>query len=230
MVVNLAGAPISARWTDAYKTVLYHSRIDTTRAVVSAMAMTAVKPQLFISTIYPQAGVHDENDTQFGDDFLARLCIEWEANANEAIPLGIRTVIFRFGIVLGKGGGLLTKMLPAFKLGIGGGIGDGTQPFSWIHLEDLGRAFMLAWEETQMQGAYNLTAPYPVTNRELTRTLGRLLHRPTLIPLPRWVLKLIYSEGASVIAGGQHVVPTRLMGHGFAFRYPTLEHALAASL
>ncbi|MDY0403590.1 TIGR01777 family oxidoreductase [Sulfurovum sp.] len=229
IIINLAGAPIIHRWSEAYKEVLYNSRILTTRKVVEAMRQMKKRPELFISTsaigIYATDGPMSESSYTYGDNFLTKICIDWEAEAKEANDF-TRVVIFRFGVVLGKGGGALAKMLPAFRLGIAGTIGDGSEPFSWVHIDDLLRAYLFVFNDETQQGTYNLCAPHPVTNRELTKTLGKILHRPTVIPLPKFVLRILFSEGASVLTEGQRVIPERLLENGFTFHYPTIEEAL----
>ena len=144
----------------------------------------------------------------------------------KAEELGIRTVIFRLGVVLGKQGGALKQMLLPFKLGLGGPVGDGKQHFSWIHIEDLMQAYLEAISSPSFQGAYNLTSPNPTTNMGLTRALGKALGRPTFFRVPGLALKLHFGEGATVLTGGQHVIPERLMEAGFSFRYPTIEEAV----
>lgn len=229
IVINLAGAPIIHRWSETYKKVLYDSRIETTKKLVSAMALMKTKPEVFFSTsaigIYETNGPMSESSFTYADDFLAKICKDWEAEAQKAEPY-TRVVIFRFGVVLGRDGGALAKMLPAFRVGIAGTIGDGSEPFSWVHIDDLIAAFLFAIDKKDMQGVHNLTAPNPVTNRVLTKTLGEILHRPTIIPLPKFVLRLLFSEGASVLTEGQHVIPERLLREGFSFTYPTIEEAL----
>ncbi len=234
IVINLAGASIISRWSASYKELLYHSRIDTTKAIVDAMQRCRSKPQLFISTsavgIYPQEGVYSEDDALLGDDFLAELCKSWEAEALKASGIGIRTAIFRFGIVLGKDGGALAKMLTPFKLGVGGVIGDGSQAVSFIHRDDLMAAYMHIIEHDTLEGVFNLTAPTPTTNRGLTKALGEYLNRPTLLPLPAFILKLLLGEGASILTEGQSVLPKRLLESGFVFEYPTIEKAIERAL
>ena len=229
IIINLAGAPIIHRWSEEYKKVLYNSRILTTRKVVEAMRQIKKRPELFISTsaigIYATDGPMSESNYTYGDNFLTKICIDWEAEAKEANDF-TRVVIFRFGVVLGKGGGALAKMLPAFRLGIAGTIGDGSEPFSWVHINDLLRAYLFVFNNKTQEGTYNLCAPNPVTNRELTKTLGKILHRPTVIPLPKFVLRILFSEGATVLTEGQRVIPERLIENGFRFKYPTIEEAL----
>lgn len=230
IIINMAGANIAQRWTREYKKILYKSRIDTTHAIVRAISYMEKVPKKLISTsavgIYDEEGTHTEDDYGYAVDFLGLICRDWEREAKAAIDLDVDVVVFRFGVVLGKGGGALSKMLPAFKMGIGGTIGDGHQPFSWIHMDDLIAAYKKAINDHHMTGTFNLTAPGPVTNKELTKVLGRVLHRPTLFPLPPFILKLIYGEGADVLTVGQSVIPKRLLDRGFSFRFPDIESAL----
>ena len=230
VVINLAGAPIAERWTEEYKKVLYGSRIDTTRKIVEALSSMAEKPRLFISTsavgIYDTKGVHTEDRATFARDFLGKLAQDWEREAMKAREAGVRTVIFRFGIVLGKGGGALQRMLIPFKLGAGGVIGDGKQPFSWVHIDDLIRAYFTVIEQESYEGVYNLTAPNPSTNKELSKTIGRVLKRPVLLRIPAFVLRLQFGEAAKVLLEGQTVLPERLLESGFTFTFPRIEQAL----
>lgn len=227
IVINLAGANITQRWSEEYKEILYDSRIDTTRKLVRAIDIADNKPTLFISTsavgIYDNQKEYDEMG-HFADDFLSTLCQDWEAEALKADVA--RTIIFRFGIVLGKDGGAISKMLLPFKLGVGGNIGSGKQPFSFIDINDLKRAYAFVIENEEIEGVLNLTAPNPTTNAGLTKALGKALHRPTLLPVPEFVLKIIFSEGAKVLTDGQRVVPRRLLDYGFAFEYPTIESSI----
>lgn len=229
LVINLAGANIINRWSQSYKKLLYSSRIDTTKAIVKAMERSKVKPELFISTsavgIYKNDKVYDENSTTLNDDFLANLCQDWEVEALKAKTLGVRTAIFRFGIVMGDGGAL-AKMLTPFKLGVGGIIGDGKQAFSFIHMDDLLKAYKFLIENETLDGIFNLTAPIPTTNYGLTKALGNSLNRPTIFPLPAFVLNLIFSEGAKVLTDGQSVVPKHLMDSGFQFEYKNIENTI----
>jgi len=230
VVINLAGATIMKKWTEEYKKVVYSSRIDTTTRIVTALERIEKKPRVFISTsaigIYEPRGVHTEEDRNYSRDFLGRLAQEWEARATGAKNAGIRTVIFRFGIVLGKDGGALQEMLTPFKLGLGGTIGDGKQAFSWVHIDDLVSAYFTAIEQGTYEGVYNLTAPHPSTNEELTRALGRVLNKPTFMRVPAFVLKLQFGEAAEVLLQGQHVIPKRLTESGFTFRFKHIEEAL----
>ncbi len=230
IIVNLAGAPIIKKWTRTYKKDLYRSRVDTTRKIIGALESLKARPRAFISAsaigIYGTEGTHTEEKHSLADDFLGSLARDWEEAALDARRLNIRTVIFRFGVVLGKGGGALQSMLPPFKAGMGGTIGDGKQPFSWIHIKDLARAFIAAIEDERFEGVYNLTAPNPTTNRVLTKTLGKILKRPTVLRVPQFVLKFQFGEGAQVLTKGQRVIPQRLLESGFDFEFPDIEAAL----
>ena len=230
VVVNLAGATIAGRWTEEYKKVIYSSRVGITLKIVEAMSRADKKPWLFISTsavgIYDTKGVYTEQDEHYAGDFLGGLALDWERAALGAGGAGIRTVIFRFGVVLGRGGGALEKMLIPFRLGLGGVIGDGTQPFSWVHVDDLTSAFFAAIENRNFAGIYNLTAPNPTTNRGLTEALARALHRPAVMRVPAFVFRLQLGEGAKVLLEGQRVLPKRLLERGFTFRFTGIEEAV----
>ncbi len=231
-VVNLAGAPVIGRWTEEYKKILRNSRIDLTRLLVDALALLDTPPKVLLSTsavgIYAPSETrqHTEDDHELADDFLGQLALDWEAEANRAAGLGIRTAIFRFGIVLGPDGGALQKMLLPFRLGLGGTIGDGRQPVSWIHLKDLGRVYLQAVDDPAFSGIYNLTAPQATTNRGLTRALGRALGRPTLLRIPQFVLRLQFGQGAHILTSGQTVLPKRLLDQGFSFAFADIDSAV----
>lgn len=228
-LINLAGANIINRWSESYKKLLYSSRIDTTKALVEAMSSCEVKPQTFISTsavgIYKNDTIYDESSTNLADDFLAKLCKDWEKEALKAKEFGVRTSIFRFGIVMGNGGAL-AKMLTPFKLGVGGTIGDGKQAFSFIHIDDLINAYKFVLEDDNLDGVFNLTAPIPTTNLGMTKALGKSLNRPTILPIPQFVLNIILSEGAKVLTDGQSVLPTHLLQNGFKFQYENIEDTI----
>jgi len=231
LVIHLAGATINLRWTKAYKKELYSSRIDTSKKIVRAMKMMEQKPKLFISTsaagIYASEGKYDEENAVYADDFLGRLTQDWEKAALEAKSIGIRTVIFRFGIVLGHGGGILKELLLPFKLGLGGTIGSGSQAFSWVHTKDQMHAYFYIIEHENMEGVFNLMAPNPTTNYGLTKALGAVLHRPTFFVIPKFLLKIRFgAEAGEAFASGQHVTPRRLSEAGFKFKFKTIDEAL----
>lgn len=230
VVINLAGAPIVAKWTEEYKKILRSSRIETTNIIVDIITHQEPKPKVFISTsavgIYDDKGIYSEENANYAKDFLGNLTQDWEKSALRAKEGGIRTVIFRFGIVLGKDGGILANMVPYFKLGLGGTIGDGSQGFSWVHIHDLVRAYLEAIDNEKYEGIYNLTAPNPTTNLGLTKAIGKALKVPTLFRIPLIMLKLKYGDGAIVIASGQRVIPKRLLESGFQFQFKTIEEAI----
>jgi uncharacterized protein (TIGR01777 family) len=228
VIINLAGANIISRWTAEYKELLYTSRIDTTKKIVSALNQITDKNKLLISTsavgIYDNKETHDENGT-FANDFLSNLCQDWENEALKAKSPNIKVSIFRFGIVLGKGGGAFAKMLTPFRLGLGGIIGSGNQAFSYIHITDLLNAYKFVIENNY-EYTFNLTAPKPTINLLFTRALGKALRRPTVFPIPEFILKLIFSEGAKVLTDGQDVIPKRLLSLGFKFKYNDIKETV----
>ncbi len=230
ILFNLSGANIAQRWSESYKKILRDSRIDTTKKLVDAIKCSKNPPKLLVSTsavgIYTTNGSHDENRFEYSNDFLGQLCQEWESEAQKATEYGLRTAIFRFGVVLGKNGGALSKMLPPFKMGLGGVISDGKAPFPFIHIDDLARAYEFVLENEKLDGVFNLVAPVQTTNEELTKAIGKVLLRPTLFPVPAFVLKLIFGEGATVLLDGQTVLPTRLLESGFEFNYPDINTAI----
>ena len=228
VVINLAGANIINRWSEEYKKLLYSSRIDTTSKIVNAINNIEDKPKLLISTsavgIYDNKSTHDENGT-FSNDFLSNLCQSWENEALKANNETTKVAIFRFGIVLGKDGGAFAKMITPFKLGLGGIIGSGNQAFSYVHIIDLLRAYEFVIKN-EFSGIFNITAPKPTTNLLFTRTLGKLLKKPTIFPVPEFILKLIFSEGAKVLTDGQDVVPKKLLSLGFKFDYNDIKETV----
>lgn len=230
LIINLAGAPIIARWTAEYKKIMYASRVEVTKKIVAASSLLETSPSLLISTsavgYYASQGVHTEDAHVRADDFLGTLTRAWENEALQAREIGMRVVIFRFGVVLGQEGGALKKMLVPFKAGLGGTIGDGSQPFSWVHIDDLIRAYDKVINDTTCAGVYNLTAPKPTTNKGLTRALSTALHKPAVLQIPRFMLRLQFGEGAQVLIKGQTVLPKRLLDSGFQFRFSDIDAAV----
>ena len=228
IVINLAGANIINRWSESYKKLLYSSRIDTTSKIVNAINSAQNKPKLLISTsavgIYDNKTTYDENGS-FSNDFLSSLCQDWEKEALKAKSETTKVSIFRFGIVLGSDGGALQKMITPFKLGVGGIIGSGKQAFSYIHIDDLMAAYKFVIQN-ECEETFNLTAPVPTTNKGLTLALGKTLKRPTILPVPEFVLNLIFSEGARVLSDGQSAVPQKLLDLGFEFKFKTIEETI----
>jgi uncharacterized protein len=231
-VVNLAGESIlGGRWTAERKAALWKSRVDLTNSLVSAIRQAQHRPTVLVSAsavgYYGDRGdeLLDERSAP-GSDFLARLCKAWEEAALSAEPLGTRVFTPRFPVVLGLDGGALAQMLPPFKFGAGGPIGSGRQWMSWIQLFDLVEILAIALEDQRYQGPAIAAAPSPVTSREFARMLGRVLRRPSLLPLPAPALRMLFGEGASVLTSGQRVIPARLSELGFKWRFDSLELAL----
>ena len=225
VIINLSGANIIQRWSKKQKEKIYSSRIESTKALVDAIN-TNEKEQLFISTsaigIYENDIACDEDDCIYGQTFLAKTCKDWE---KEAFKVHKRVIIFRLGVVLGDGGALKKMLLP-FKLGLGGVIGDGKQPFSYIHIEDLARAYEYGINHNKLKGIFNLTTQNPITNQLFTHVLAKKLHRPALLPVPNFVLKWVFGEGAQILGEGQCVYPKRLLASGFVFKFKTIEPLL----
>lgn len=236
VIINLAGAPIAAgRWNAQVKDRLRQSREGTTSALVAALSKLPTRPVLLISASAigyygPRGDEPLTEESPSGAGFLASLCREWEAAARAAERLGVRVVLPRIGVVLGRHGGALAKMLPAFRMGLGGPVGSGAQWMSWIHLDDLIELLLFLLNEA-VGGPVNATAPHPVTNREFARTLGRTLGRPAWARVPAPVLRLLLGEMAEeLLLTGQRVLPHHAEALGFRFRYPTLSEALGAIL
>jgi len=233
-VINLAGVPIAGeRWTDARKALILASRIEATNAVVAAVSIAQRPPKVLLSAsaigIYgPHKSEALTEESAVGSDFLATVCVAWEAAASEAART-TRVVLLRTGLVLDRDAGALPQIALPFKLFAGGRAGSGDQSWSWIHHEDWTRLVRWAIDTDGITGALNLTAPNPVTNREFTRALGRALHRPTLAPAPAFALRLMLGEMAdALILAGQRVLPAKAESHGFAFRYADAGAALRA--
>lgn len=230
-VVNLVGEGIAdKRWDERQKKRIYNSRIDGTRQLVLGMKAAGVKNLVSTSAvgIYGPRGDEEVTETgKSGDDFLAGVCKDWEHEAQAAKDFGARVAIMRVGVVLGRGGGALKKMLPIFKLGAGGPVGSGQQWMSWIHVEDLAAMYVRAVKEKEFVGVYNATSPYPAKNKDFSKVLGNVLKRPAFAPAPSFVLKAVFGEMSTVLLDGQRVLPKRLHDEAhFHYRYATLEMAL----
>nr|ABV27423.1 conserved hypothetical protein [Chloracidobacterium thermophilum] len=231
-LINLAGEPIiGKRWTVEQKKVLHDSRVVTTQNLVTAIAQAKNKPSVLVSAsaigIYPKNEEAELDETSpFADDFLGKLCQEWEDAAKVAEIHGIRTVLLRIGVVLGRDGGALERMLPVFKWGLGGPLGSGNQWFSWIHVADVVGLIMWALSSTHVRGPVNAVAPNPVRMRDFATTLGKVLNRPAFLPAPSFALNLVLGESAQVLLDGQRVLPKVALQGGYQFRFPELEAAL----
>ncbi len=230
--INLAGASIFSRWTEASKKEMRDSRILTTRNLVSALAGRKGRETILLSTsAVGYYGFHEDEavteETPPGSDFLALMARDWEAEARQAEALGVRVIPCRFGIVLGERGGALDQMIPLFKRGLGSPLGSGNQWFPWIHQRDLTRIFLFLLEQKEISGPINCTAPNPVRNRELTRVLAEVLDKSAFLPaVPGFMLKIILGEFGDVLLKGQKVLPQKLLGLGFRFEFPELKEAL----
>ena len=235
-VINLAGEPIAAkRWTLKQKHQLRLSRIDTTVGLIRAIAKAKQKPKFLLNASAvgyygPRGDETVAEDAEAGTDFLAALCRDWENEAMKAEKLGARVIRLRTGIVLGRGGGALAKMVPPFKFFIGGPLGSGKQWMPWVHIEDEVGLIIHLIENSQASGAVNATAPNPVTMKEFCRTLGLVLGRPSWAPVPAFALRIILGEMAEMLVTGQRAVPAAAEKFGYRFRYPDLEEALRACM
>ena len=236
-VVNLAGESIAeGRWTDEKKRRIRESRVKGTKLLGDALANLTKRPKTFIcaSAIGYYGNRGDELLTESsapGDDFLAAVCVEWEKASALATEKGIRVVNARFGVILDAKGGALAKMLPPFRMGIGGKIGSGKQWMSWIALDDVVGALNFALTNETLKGPVNFVAPNPVRNAEFTKTLGKVLSRPTLFPIPAFGVRLLFGEmGEALLLGGQCVEPERLKSSGYQFQYSQLQTALSHAL
>jgi hypothetical protein len=231
-VVNLAGAPIfGTKWTAAVKDEIRSSRVESTRRLVEGLRAAQPRPAVLVSASaigwYGERGDEPLSEGAGpGTGFLAEVCQAWEAEALAAEELGVRVVRVRIGVVLGPNGGALQQMLLPFKLGLGGPIGSGAQWFSWVHLRDLVALLVRAVEDETLRGAVNGTAPNPVTNKEYARTLGHVLHRPTVLSIPPFALRLRFGEAAEVLTASLRCLPEAALKAGFEFRFGTLEGAL----
>lgn len=234
IVVNLAGESIAdKRWSAKQKQRIINSRLDTTQTLIAYFKSIKHKPKLFISgSAIGYYGVSETNEpideTASGDNsFSSQLCQQWESIALEAQTLGIRTCLLRTGIVLGKGGGALSKMLPPFKMGLGGNMGNGNQWMSWIHMNDMLGIILYCIENDSLKGPINGTSPNPVTNQTFTKVLGKVLKRPTVFAMPGFVLRLLIGEmSEELLIAGKKILPVKVIDAGYRFQFETLEDAL----
>jgi hypothetical protein len=235
--IHLSGANVAAhRWTPAYRREMAVSRVNSTRALATALASLDSPPRVLLVAsavgIYGDRGdeILDESSLP-GRGFLADLCALWETVARPASAAGIRVVHMRFGVVLSPGAGALARMLPLFRLGLGGKLGSGRQWMSWISVDDLVAAALFAIASPTLEGAVNFVSPHPVTNAEFTRTLAGLLHRPAIFPAPSFALRLAFGKMADeALLASARVLPRKLLGAAFQFSQPTLPEALTVTL
>ena len=232
-VINLAGENVfGRRWNAEVKALLRDSRVRATQNVAEALSRQAPgRPRTLVNaSAIGYYGPHGDEelteDSPPGDDFLARLCIDWEKEARAVEAAGVRCVTVLVGVVLDKEGGALAKLLPPFKLGGGGPVGGGKQWMSWIHHEDMTGLFLLALDNAEARGPLNGTAPGPVTNRDFSKALGRALHRPAFMPMPGFALRVLVGAAAEVVLTGQRVLPQLAQRLGYVFKYPTVGAAL----
>jgi uncharacterized protein (TIGR01777 family) len=233
-VIHLLGEPVAQRWSDRAKQEILDSRVLATRNLVAALKDADPRPGVLVSQSasgwYGPRGDETVDESEpAADDFLAQVCVGWEAEARAAEELGIRVALTRTGVVLSESGGALEKMLPPFKAGVGGPVAGGNQYVPWVHADDVVGAMIFALDTGAASGPINLSAPEPVTNRELSKTLGRVLRRPAVAPVPALALKLLYGEMAQIVTTGVRMVPKRLEELGYAFRRPELEQALRSA-
>jgi len=234
IIINLAGEPIAdKKWTKEQKQKIISSRIDTTEDIIEFIKNSENKPKLLISGsaigyygIEQSNTVHDENDMS-DDSFSSHLCKQWEETALQANTYGVRTCLLRTGIVLGKNGGALGKMLMPFKMGLGGKIGSGEQWMSWIHLDDLVGIILHCIKQDTLNGPINGTAPKPSTNDDFTKSLGKALNRPTFMPMPKIIINMLMGQmGVELLLSGKKIMPTKALDSGYQFQYTTLDSAL----
>jgi len=234
-IVYLAGESVAQRWTPDVKQRIRGSRVDGTQNLVNALAKQSRRPRVLVcaSAIGYYGSRGDEVLTETsapGSDFLAQVVIDWEQAARQAEALGIRVVPLRFGVVLGKGGGALAKMLPPFRLGLGGRLASGQQWMSWIHVDDVIAMIRFSLDNSAARGPMNATSPHPVRNAEFTEQLAAALHRPAIFPVPKFALKTLVGEMAEVILASQRVLPEAAQSAGFQFQHPELRPALVRLL
>jgi uncharacterized protein (TIGR01777 family) len=230
-VVHLLGEPIAQRWSSAAKREIDESRRLGTRNLVEGLRATEARPSVLVSQSAvgyygPRGDEPLDEDAPPGSDFLARVVVAWEDEARKAEELGMRVAIARTGVVLSQDGGALEKMLPPFKLGVGGPVAGGKQYVPWVHMDDVVGVILFALGHDQASGPLNATAPEPVTNKELSKALGRVLHRPAFAPVPALAVKALYGEMATIVITGQRAVPKRLRELGYTWKRPDLESAL----
>jgi uncharacterized protein (TIGR01777 family) len=232
-VIHLAGETIVGRWTTAKKARILGSRVQGTRGLAEALARTPQRPRVFLcaSAIGYYGNRGDKvlrEDSPPGSDFLSMVCEQWEGATKAAADAGIRTVNTRFGVILSSDGGALPKMLPAFRMGAGGRIGDGRQWWSWIHIADVVGAILHALDTVSVNGPVNVVSPAPVTNAEFTKVLASVLHRPAVFPMPAFAARLAFGEMAeALLLASQRVEPAKLLMSNYAFQYSQLDMALS---
>lgn len=231
IVISLAGVPILKRWTEANKNEILRSRIDSTQNIVQAInrLSTEHQPGLFISAsaigIYSPNKAHTEESTSFSTDFVAEVVKNWENESDDLNP-DVRKVIFRIGLILGKEAKTIQSLIPVIKLGLGGKIGSGKQPFPFIHIVDAIRAICWSIENKNARGIYNLVAPENIDNKTFTKTLAKFLNRPAIFTVPEFILKIVLGEASTLLLQSPQVYPQRLLNEGFTFNFPDIHSTI----
>src|SRR3954469_4197882 len=233
-VIHLAGSPIDQRWSDEGKKRIRGSRIDSTRQVVEALRAADPRPRVLVSQsaegYYPRGDAPVGEDSPPGSGFLSEVVQAWEAEARKAEELGVRVVTTRTGVVLSRAGGALPKMLTPFKLGVGGPVAGGEQPFPWVHVGDAAGALIFLLDTEAATGAVNVVAPDEQTNKTFTKALGKVIKRPTVFPIPSFAIKILYGEMGSTVTEGSSPDPAKLEQLGYRYHHPRLEDALRSEL
>jgi uncharacterized protein (TIGR01777 family) len=234
-VVHLAGENVAQRWSDDAKRGIRGSRELGTRNLVAGLEAADPRPQVLVSSSAvgyygPHGDEQLDEDTPAGHDFLAEVCVIWEREARRAEAFGLRVAAIRTGVVLDQGGGALAKMLPFFKLGVGGPVAGGGQYMPWIHVDDVVGIYLAALDGDAWSGPVNASAPEPVTNKAFSQALGKALHRPAFAPVPALAIHALYGEMAEIVTKGQRVVPKAALDHGYAFAHADLDEALRSAL
>jgi len=232
LVIHLSGAPILCRWTEANKKEIRRSRTESTRNIIQVInnLPPEKRPGTFISAsaigIYLPNEQHNEESISFASDFVGDVVKQWEESSSE-LKTSVRKVVFRIGLVLGKEAKTMKQLLPLFKMGLGGRIGNGQQPFPFVHINDVTRAFHWAIQNQETKGVYNLVAPQSITNDQFTKALSKAVNRPAIFAVPEFALKVVYGDAASLLLQSPSVIPERLIRSGFKFQYPDIQAALA---
>ena len=231
VVIHLAGSPILKRWTSTIKDEILRSRIATTRNIILTMNDLPIerRPEIFISAsaigIYSPDKIHTEESTSFSTDFVSEVVVKWEGSSADLNP-NVRRVIFRIGLILGKGAKTIQNLVPVTKLGLGGKIGSGKQPFPFIHIHDAVKAIKWSIENHQAQGIYNLVAPENIDNKTFTNKLAKSLNRTAIFTVPEFILKIVFGEASTLLLQSPQVYPKRLLNEGFEFSYPDLNSTI----
>ncbi|MDP4206254.1 MAG: TIGR01777 family oxidoreductase [Bacteroidota bacterium] len=233
VVINLAGAPIfSGRWNQKKKDLIYNSRINTTRKLVQSISLLeeSIRPTLLLNAsaigVYSPHKIHDEYSADLRNDFLGKVIKDWEKEANRVTEYKVRVAILRFGLVIGKNGGVLNRLLPLYRIGLGGKLGNGKQPFPYVCIEDIINAINFLITHPECNAVYNLTAPVNCTQKEFSSILAHTLHRPAIFTVPAFVLKILLGKSSHELLHTPHVISRRLTEAGFKFEYPDLQSTL----